>query len=165
MTPLLFFPSICWIIILSLMLILLLNRKVMGDAASYPFVARETLLTPDELTFFHALRDGAPSGYSVCPKVSLNDVIESPAPVGSKIRIPAIHLSFVVIDLEKARILMALELEDSSTSSARRREDRAFIEDALKKANLRLVRVPTSPSYELGTLWAEIETESERRAA
>jgi Protein of unknown function (DUF2726) len=164
MFPLLFFPSICWIIILSLLLILLLNRKATGDAASYPFVTRDALLSPAELTFFRALQDGAPSRFSVCPKVLLNDVIESPAPVGSKIKIPPIHLSFVVIDMERARILMALELEDSSSLS-RRREEHTFVEDALKKANLRLVRVPESPSYDLGTLWAEVETESLRRAA
>ncbi len=117
---------------------------------SYPFRAKETLMSESELDFFKVLECVIPDNTMIAPKVRLGDVIgcsESDWHAGHGPRISAKHLDFVLIERGSSRILTCIELDDRSHDRPERRERDAFLEKALAAAQVPLLRVKVARTY------------------
>jgi hypothetical protein len=152
-----------WSFILPALLLLsisVLFLRRIWKAESYPFQARDFLLSDAELHFFHALEKAIPSAYVIAPKVRLGDVIgcsDADWANGHGPKISAKHLDFVVIDRRTSRIILAVELDDSSHLRKDRRNRDLFVNRALEAAGVPLLRIQTATSYPVSELKREIE--------
>lgn len=127
-------------------------------AASLPYVARPSLLTPAELNFFAALRTAAGSDYALFAKVRLADLIQvqrglpKPDYYRAFNWIAAKHVDFVLCDPATSKLLCAIELDDASHDRADRQRRDRFLDDALKAAGLPLLRIRAQRSYRIEEL-------------
>lgn len=102
-----------------------------------------SLLTKGEKPFYRILKQAAP-GYDVCPKVRVADII-SCDPVTWKAggwRVATWHIDFVLIDPRSADIKICIELDDKSHALPKRRARDAFLNNAMRRAGVRLLRIP-----------------------
>ena len=151
------------IIVLALAGLVVLKTIRVGSssrAVTFPYVRRSRLFTEAEARFLRVLREAAPDVH-VLGKVRLEDVIVAKSGLSqserqaARNRIKSRHLDFVLVDPASTRVICAVELDDSSHSSAQAQRSDAFKDRALAAAGVPLLRVPARSSYaveELRTL-------------
>ncbi|WPJ98092.1 DUF2726 domain-containing protein [Coraliomargarita algicola] len=124
----------------------------------HPYIRRESILTPTELTFFNALVPVINGHWHIFTKVRLEDLItvrsglEKKETYGFRSRIKSRHVDFVLCDKETLKIQMCIELDDSSHQSAKAKKADAFKDKAFKAAGLTLIRIPARRSYSDNTI-------------
>lgn len=133
------------------------RRAASADRSVY--LKRTALLSPAERSFYEILRMVVGRHSHVFVKVRLADLIEVADGAeqwqSRHNRIRAKHIDFVLCSLSTLTPFLALELDDASHRSARRRERDAFVDRALYGAGLPLLRVPAQYAYspaEIGQL-------------
>ena len=113
-----------------------------------PYSRRPSLLTANELGFYHALARAVAGRYAVFAQVRLADVIQvSDGVMASEYRarfnrIACKHADFVLCDPQTLAVVGVIELDDRSHQRADRQERDAFFDAALQSAGVRLLRVP-----------------------
>lgn len=102
-----------------------------------------------EQNFLTQLLRVLPEKYSVSCKVRLADVVEPTRKRDKKLfgDVVGKHIDFVVYELESSRIVMCIELDDSSHDKWESRKRDRVKNNALKEAKLNLYRVRASRSY------------------
>jgi len=123
------------------------------DTSAYR--SRQFLLTRNEREFFHALHDAFGRRWSLFAKVRLADVITCPESEWNREagrRIAQKHLDFVVCHPRSMRIIAAIELDDRSHETARRRRRDSFLDRAFENAGVPLLRHKAQSSYDAETL-------------
>ncbi len=116
-----------------------------------PYRSCGTLLTKGEYAFYRELSHLTADQYIVSMKVRLSDVITCPREAwkgGYQGKISQKHLDFVLCDLESARILLAIELDDRSHGRADRRKRDEFLDAAMAAAGVPLLRFRAAASYD-----------------
>jgi hypothetical protein len=129
------------------------------------YVSRERLLTPAELEFFYALTAAIPNWSHVCPKVRLADVIDCAKQTWNRhdfARIAQKHLDFIVMDSDTGEVVVAIELDDCSHRLARRHRSDEFVDKALARAEVTILRVKASRYYDLPKLRKALDLEGYR---
>ena len=107
------------------------------------FHACPALLTRAEQPFYRTLKRAA-DGYDVCPKVRVADIIDCD-PLTWRAggwRIATWHIDFVLIDARTAVVKICIELDDKSHAHPKRRARDAFLNSAMRRAGVRLLRIP-----------------------
>jgi hypothetical protein len=134
-----------------------LTAKVLRPPA-FPYERRGPLAPEPELKLYRQLRQAA-DGWAVFPMVRLADVVRVKADAAKaqawRNRIQAKRLDFVVCDPHSLQVLVAVELEDPSGGPDRATRD-AFLDEALAKAGLPLLRVPRADQYDADALRQEL---------
>ncbi|PTQ87955.1 DUF2726 domain-containing protein [Agitococcus lubricus] len=143
-----------WLLILGCLLILFVallfrgtNKKDepmdVDDMAVWPYVPRE-LMTPPERVLYVRLRQALPE-YLIFSQVQLCRMIEV-SPEADKQswfnRINRMSVDFVICAPDGARILAAIELDDSSHQRADRVKADNKKDKALASAGIRIIRWP-----------------------
>lgn len=142
------FVAIATVLLLGL-LVMAVSRKV----NEHPYVAIELLLTPPERKFFLVLQEAASPGLQIFAKVRLADIIQTERRLPRKDwrrafnRICNKHVDFVACDPKTFRVLVVIELDDSSHDSAKARKTDEFKDNALAAASIPIMRIPTQRSY------------------
>lgn len=142
-------------LILLLVFISMLWRKT-----AYPYTPRKTLLTEAEKHFFMSLKKALPGGEAIALKVRLGDIItcsDHDWAKGYGPRISAKHIDFVLYHPLTTNILLCIELDDSSHQRADRKRRDAFVDSALKAANVPLLRVRAANQYDTSDLQQNIK--------
>jgi very-short-patch-repair endonuclease len=133
---------------------LLIEGKRPSEDINYAYESRRSLLTKAETTFYHALSQAVGDQYRVFSKVRMEDIIQVKRGLnrkeayGLRSRIKSRHIDFVLCDPENLSIQVCVELDDRSHQRADRQKRDAFVNQAMEAAGVRLVRIPTSRSYE-----------------
>ncbi|MEM1446337.1 MAG: DUF2726 domain-containing protein [Planctomycetota bacterium] len=147
-----------------------LVQVLFGDAPTpadgpWPYRRKKHLLSKAELNFYRVLLPIVTQrGWTVCPKVNLNDLLYLAKGTGSGTsgasggrmawlnKINRKHADFVLCDATTMSPLLVIELDDAShhTKAAQARD--AAKDRALKAAGLPLLRVPATRSYDLSRL-------------
>lgn len=127
----------------------------------YPYYACDTLLTPAELKFYSALKRAVPADAAIMMKVRMADIINCDDRnwrAGWGPKISAKHIDFVLIDPKTTRILLAIELDDSThyTNPDRIERDQ-FVNKAFEFAGVPLLRVNVQKLYNISTLATSIQ--------
>lgn len=126
-------------------------------AVSFPYVRRSGLFSEAEARFLRALREAAPEA-DVFGKVRLEDVIVAKRGLSkserasARGRIKSRHVDFVLTDPKSTRVLLVVELDDSTHLSERAKKVDAFKDGALSAAGVPLLRVRASASYDVEDL-------------
>ncbi len=126
---------------------------------SYPYYARQELLTAAELQFFNVLMAVTKNKYHVNCKVRLADIINCSDyhwRKGYGYKISSKHIDFVLSDPNTAAIILCIELDDKSHSLPARKYRDKFVNKALDKAAVPFLRVPVTRGYDMAKLEKDI---------
>jgi hypothetical protein len=126
---------------------------------TYPYYARQELLTAAELQFFHVLIAVTKNKYHVNCKVRLADIINCSTyhwRKGYGYKISSKHIDFVLSDPDSAAIILCIELDDKSHDLPARKSRDKFVNKALNKAGVPFLRLPVTRGYDMGKLEKDI---------
>ena len=117
------------------------------------FESRHYLLSKAENAFCKELVAALPSGYVVCPKVRVADVIKVSRGVTGRAfgfhfnQISRKHFDFVICDAKTSKIVGVVELDDSSHDEDKRIKRDNYVDAATLSAGLQVVRHKCQSSY------------------
>jgi hypothetical protein len=145
------------LIMLAVLVVIAVVAKILlqrlKTPAEYPYQKEPSLFTPAEKAFFMVLNEAIGETYYIMGKVRLADVIKvKPGlarPEWQKAfnRIQSKHLDFVCCDPNDMSVRFAVELDDKSHDREDRQERDAFLDAAIEKAGIPLVRFAVKASY------------------
>ena len=144
------------IVLLAMVVALFFSQRV---RETFPYKARNFLLTDAEFAFYQVLEKSIGEGQMIAPKVRLGDVIECSDKDwarGFGPKISSKHLDFVIFEHATSRILLGVELDDSSHTHPDRIARDKFVNQALAAAGVPLLRVQVARSYSGGDLKKDI---------
>jgi Protein of unknown function (DUF2726) len=122
----------------------------------WPYHKTDHLLTPAERSFFGVLGQAIDNDLYIFAKVRLSDLLWLPQSTKNRQsymnRIQSKHVDFVLCDSATTEPRLLIELDDSSHQRARRRSRDAFLDEAVRRAGLPILRVPAKRSYAPGEL-------------
>ena len=134
----------------------LLYRFFAKALARWPYRKTDHLLTPAERSFFGVLGQAIDGDLYIFAKVRLSDLLWLPQGTRDRQaylnRIQAKHVDFVLCDSATTEPRLLIELDDSSHQRASRRSRDAFLDEAVRRAGLPILRVPAKRSYAPGEL-------------
>lgn len=149
--PIIFFLAVVALILLFVYSQVGSRRRRVEQPFSYK--SRHRLFTPTESAFLYALEKAIGSEYRVFGKVRLADIVDTEVyrGVGDKAfgLIAYKHVDFLVCDKSDSSIVCAIELDDKSHQSEKRKIKDAEKDYALNSAAIPLVRFPVNSSYVL----------------
>jgi predicted RNA-binding Zn-ribbon protein involved in translation (DUF1610 family) len=120
------------------------------DTQRLPYRMREPFLASTELALFRVLTELMGKRYSICPKVSLNDVFYIVRPnenVHFFNKFFRKHVDFLLCDAQTLAPAFGVEIVRSISKNEARASDK-FLEELFANAGLPLVHVPSSESYD-----------------
>jgi hypothetical protein len=115
-----------------------------------PYRGRDILLSPGELAFYRALCRGVAGSYLIAFKVRAADLLtcsDTAWKAGFGFMVARHHLDFVLCDARSTRILAAIELDDRSHDSPKRKQRDEFLDQAFAAARLPLIRFRAAAVY------------------
>ncbi len=120
----------------------------------FPYQRRERLMTEAEGSFYQVLELALPADrYRLFGKVRVEDLIsvkpglDRQAWQSFRNRIKSRHIDIVVVERKTFKPVWAVELDDKSHDSVKRRERDSFLDNAFQAAGLPLVRFKAKRSY------------------
>lgn len=120
------------------------------------YVRQPHLMTSAEVLFLETLRDTVPSTVDIYAQVRLANLLFVNAAFGNDptpfYRIQGKCVDFVLCDRRTSRILLVVELDDSSHNLPERQARDQFVERALGHAQVPLLRVPCKAQYSAAAL-------------
>ncbi len=131
------------------------------DADAFPYRLRDDFLSNAEHSFYLILKSMMGTYFTICPKVSLADILFVTNPdrnMSAYNRINRKHVDFLICESQTMMPRFAIELDDKSHNRRDRMERDDFVDELFATAELPLIRVPVRPSYntnELGVLFRE----------
>jgi hypothetical protein len=120
------------------------------DIPRLPYRLREPFLASTELALFRVLTELMGNRYSICPKVSLNDVFYIVRPnenVHFFNKFFRKHVDFLLCDRHTLAPEFGVEIVRPISKGEARESDK-FLQDLFTDAGLPLVHVPSSESYD-----------------
>lgn len=117
---------------------------------SLPYEGRGTLLTKGEAAFFGPLQEAVGAEFQIMCKVRVADVLtcsDADWRRGFGGAISQKHLDFVLCEPRTTRIILAVELDDRSHEAPHRQRRDRFLNDTLKAAGMRLLRIKARAQY------------------
>lgn len=120
------------------------------DTQRLPYRLREPFLASTELALFRTLVELMGDRYSICPKVSLNDVFYIVRPnenVHFFNKFFRKHVDFLLCDLQTLTPSFGVDIVRPISKNEARESDK-FLDDLFTNAGLPLVHVPSSESYD-----------------
>jgi hypothetical protein len=120
------------------------------DIQRLPYRLREPFLASTELALFRALTELMGARYSICPKVSLNDIFYIVRPnenVHFFNKFFRKHVDFLLCDLQTLVPAFGVEIVRPISKNEARETDK-FLDALFTDAGLPLVHVPSSESYD-----------------
>lgn len=121
--------------------------------ADYPYQKEPTLFSPAERSFLGVLEQAIGDQFRIMGKVRLADVIKvkpglaRPAWQKAFNRIQSKHLDFVACDPNDLSVQFAVELDDKSHDREDRQDRDTFLDAAMKKAGVSVVRFAAKAGY------------------
>ncbi len=156
--PIIFFLAILALVFLFVYSQIGSRRKRVEQPFSYK--SRHRLFTPTETAFLYALEKAVGNEYRIFGKVRLADIVDTEVyrGVGDKAfsLIAYKHIDFLLCDKRDSSIVCAVELDDWTHGSDRRRVKDAEKEYALNSASVPLVRFLPDSGYALNGIRAKI---------
>jgi ssDNA-binding Zn-finger/Zn-ribbon topoisomerase 1 len=146
-------------------IVLLLSRsKRSTEQAEYPYARNDVLFSAAERSFLGVLEKAAGDEHRVFGKVRVADVIsvksmkERAAWQRAFNRINAKHFDFLICAKDELTIEAAIELNDQSHESRKRRDRDQFLVELCRAVSLPLLVVPAQSTYSVGELRAKVQS-------
>ena len=126
-----------------------------------PYRARDNLLSPAELSFFHVLRQVTSGQFYVCVKVRIGDllfVVDRRNNLAHANRIERKHVDFVLCDPKTMEPKLVVELDDSSHQRKDRQDRDELVDAAFAAAGLPILHVRCARNYVAEQLGHQIQS-------
>jgi hypothetical protein len=153
-----YWPILVVVLVVVAVMILLRQLQV---APAKPYERRGRLITKAELRFLRTLEICVQDRWRIFAMVRIADILQVSANVKARQswqnKINCKHIDFVLCDVEDLRVVLAIELDDSSHNRADRQERDHFVNEAFLSAGLPLIRVPLQNTYDMKALKELIE--------
>jgi len=158
---------VTWIIvgifIIAILAVIALKLRIVKEQQpEYPYRKLETLFSPAERSFLGVLNQVIDENAQVFGKVRVADVI-TPRKGMSRSKwqkafnkISGKHFDFLLCNKDDLSVLCAVELNDSSHQSKKRKERDAFLEGVCQSANVPLVQITAKSTYKINEIQALI---------
>ena len=159
MDPLLIIAIIVAIVVVLLMLLL---KKRRGSA--YPYKKLDALFTPAERSFLGVLTQAVDNRYLIFGKVRVADVITPQTGLSRSVwqkafnKISRKHFDYILCDKDDLSVICAIELNDSSHNSKKRKQRDAFLEGSCLSAKLLLLQFTARARYNVAEVQSTLET-------
>lgn len=167
MLPIIFFLAVLALVFLLIYSQIGSRRRRVEQPFSYK--SRHRLFTPTETAFLYALEKAVGDEYRVFGKVRLADIVDTEVfrGVGDKAfsLIAYKHIDFLLCDKRDSSIVCAVELDDWTHGSEKRRIKDAEKEYALNSVGVPLVRFLPDSGYALNGIRTKISDKTGRFAA
>ncbi len=131
------------------------------EPPTLPYRRRDDFLSPAELSFYRALLAATGERATVLTKVNLADIFFVVRPNENQAyrnKIDRKHVDFLLCEAASMRPALGIELDDSSHQRSQRQARDEFVDEVFRVAGLPLKHVPTSRTYSVPELSAEIGT-------
>jgi predicted RNA-binding Zn-ribbon protein involved in translation (DUF1610 family) len=130
-----------------------------ADKPEFPYQLHNDFLSAAEQSFYLVLRSVVADRALICAKVSLGDLFTAKVSDQSQYRtytnkIDRKHVDFLLCDLQTAKPLVGIELDDRSHQRADRQARDKFVNGVFAAARLPLIRVPVRRGYQVSELVA-----------
>ena len=149
-------------IITILAVIALKLRIVKEQQPEYPYRKLDTLFSPAERSFLGVLNQVIDENAQVFGKVRIADVITPKKGMSRSNwqkafnKISGKHFDFLLCNKDDLSVLCAVELNDSSHQSKKRKERDVFLEGVCQSANVPLVQITAKLTYKINEIQALI---------
>lgn len=148
------------IVIVAVLAILIvkLSQKQGAQQTEYSYRKIDILFSPAERSFFGVLNQAVGENAQVFGKVRVADVIAPKKGLSrsdwqkSFNKISGKHFDFVLCTKNDFSVLCAVELNDSSHDSKKRKDRDTFIEGACQSANVPLIQITARSTYNINEI-------------
>ncbi|MBN2499571.1 MAG: DUF2726 domain-containing protein [Anaerolineales bacterium] len=131
------------------------------EEISYPYLLRDSILSKNELAFYHSLSHVVGSKFVILSKVRLSDIFLPQHGKGyyaALNRINPRHVDFLLVDPNTFKPILGIELDDRSHSRPDRQERDDFVNGLYDAMNLPLLHMPAKHGYEVNEIKQGIVT-------
>ena len=149
-------------IIFLLIITVLQKTKKANQSVSitqYPYISRNKLLSDAERKLYFCLKEiFKDSNIVIFPKVRLLDIVDV-LPHSDKTylwKIQSKHIDFVLCNENDSKILLCLELNDSSHKNQSRIERDVFVSNVLNTVNIPIIFLQVQKCYDPGEVYEKI---------
>lgn len=123
-------------------------KKKRVEKESFPYIVNEQFLSADEFSFYMLAHQVLHTKYTICPKVALAELLYvSNRDQSAQNRISMKRIDFVVCDSQTMKPVYAIELDDKSHESKKRKERDQFLDGVFAAAGLPLVHIRDQRGY------------------
>ncbi len=132
-----------------------------------PYRLRDDFLSPAEASFYRVLHGIVTDRLLICPKVGLSDLFFVARPnenTAYRNKIDRKHVDFLLCDPKTLKPLLGIELDDASHQRARRVVRDEFVDAVFAVANLPLLRIPASQSYDSRAIATQLKAAMQSRS-
>jgi len=149
------------LVIVAMIAIILIAKssKTQGTLPTkYPYRKLDVLFSPAERSFLGALNKAIGNDAQIFGKVRVADVIAPNNGMSRSDRQKAFnkisgkHFDFLLCDKSDLSVLCAVELNDSSHNSKKRKERDAFLEGVCQSAKVPLVQITARSTYNINEI-------------
>ncbi len=146
------------IVVVVVALIIILSKGKSVDEIDYPYRKLDALFTPAERSFLGVLMQVVENDAQVFGKVRVADVLGTKRGMSASDRqkafnkISSKHFDFILCSRKDLSVLCAIELNDSSHNSKKRKDRDDFLEGACKAAGIPLVQISAQATYNLNDI-------------
>lgn len=143
------------IVVVLVVVILKLSQKQGTKSTDYPYRKLDVLFTPAERSFLGVLNQSVGENTQIFGKVRVADVIAPKKGISRSDwqkafnKISGKHFDFLLCDKKDLSVLCAVELNDSSHNSKKRKDRDAFLEGACQSAGVPLVQIAAQATYNI----------------
>jgi len=146
------------IVVVLAIVVIKLSQKQGIQQTEYPYRKLDVLFTPAERSFLGVLNQAVGKNAQIFGKVRVADVIAPkkgmPRSDWQKAfnKISGKHFDYLLCNTSDLSVLCAVELNDSSHNSKKRKDRDAFLECACQSANVPLVQISARSTYNINEI-------------
>lgn len=140
-----------------------LSQRQGSQPIEYPYRKLDVLFSPAERSFLGILNQAVGKDVQIFGKVRIADVIAPKKGMSrsdwqkSFNKISGKHFDFLLCAKNDLSVLCAVELNDSSHNSKKRKDRDAFLEGACQSANVPLVQIAARSTYNINEIQQSLE--------
>ena len=135
------------------------KTKEPSTGPMYPFKRKSYFLSKAEVSFYQVLKSTLQEKAVICPKIRLSDILSTETRnVTYWNQISQKHIDFLLCRPDTMEPILAIELDDSSHTSAKAQKSDNFKNEAFKAAGLPLLRMSAKRGYNIEELRTAIKS-------
>jgi len=134
-----------------------------SNDSEFPYIKQAVLFTPAERSFLGVLTQAVDDNTQIFGKVRVADIITTKKGMSASDRqrafnkISSKHFDFILCNKQDLSVKCAIELNDSSHNSKKRRARDNFLEGACKASDLPLIQIPAKAAYIVSEIKQSLE--------
>ena len=134
-------------------------KKEQNETKEFNFEKKERLLSDAENSFHLILNQIFPTEYKIESKVRMADFIKVTGPkrMSGFGMIKSKHIDFLITESKTSKVLLGIELDDSTHNNESTKKRDEVKNEAMKEAGVPLLRIKASKTYNLEKLKEQVQ--------